>query len=134
MRFQAVVLSEDRFNAWASVYNEPPKVVSNLEQKGQELFMSKTCFTCHAIEGTMAQGKIGPNLSNFGNRSYLAAGTLKNTHDNMVTWLKDTVYSEADHQKVKPGNLMLFSEGYELSDEEIEALIAYLHRSTAKTY
>ncbi len=134
MRFQAVVLTEERFTAWTQVHNEPPLVASELEKRGQELFMEKTCFTCHAIEGTMAKGLIGPNLSNFGNRRLLAAGTLPNDREGLHAWIRDSVDSEPDMQSIKPGSLMVFGEGYEISEEEIRALSAYLLRSTAKTY
>ena len=134
MRFQAVVLPKERFDTWAKAYNEPPVVASALEKKGQELFMSKTCFTCHAISGTMAQGKVGPDLSNFGSRSKLAAGTLKNDVDGLHAWLRDSVDSKPGEQKIKPGSLMVFAEGFELTEEDIKAITAYLHRSTAKTY
>ncbi|MFW7377691.1 MAG: cytochrome c oxidase subunit II [Oligoflexus sp.] len=134
MRFQAVVLSQERFDSWRETFNEPPLVASALEKHGQELFMTKTCFTCHAIEGTNAQGQIGPSLTNFGNRRLLAAGTLANDYKGMHQWLRDSVDSAPGKQKIKPGSLMVFAPGFELTDEEIEALVAYLHRSTAKTY
>ena len=134
MRFSAVVLTADRFETWTKAVLTPPDVSSDLQAKGQELFMSKTCFTCHAIAGTNAKGQIGPNLSNFGNRKMLAAGTLINNKENLHAWFYDTVYSEPPYQKIKPNNLMVFGEGFELSEDEMDALAAYLHNSTAKTY
>lgn len=134
MRFQAIVLPQDRYDAWAKVAQTPPEVTTALEKHGQELFMSKTCFTCHAIEGTTAKGLVGPNLTNLGNRRMLAAGTLPNTPEGLKEWLRDSVDSKPPYQKVKPGSLMVFGEGFELTDEDIEALTAYLLNSTAKTY
>ena len=134
MRFQAVVLNKERFDAWSKVAQTPPNVSTALEKKGQELFMSKTCFTCHSIEGTAAKGLVGPNLTNLGNRVQLAAGTLPNDAKGMHTWLRDSVDSKPPYQNVKPGSLMVFGEGFELSDDEIDALSAYLLNATAKTY
>ncbi|WP_159455297.1 cytochrome c oxidase subunit II [Pseudobacteriovorax antillogorgiicola] len=134
MRYQAVVLPQERFDAWTKVAQTPPTVTTALEKKGQELFMSKTCFTCHAIEGTTAQGRVGPDLTNFGSRRMLAAGTLPNDKEGMYEWLRDSVDSKPPYQNVKPGSLMIFGEGFELTDEDIEALTAYLQNSTAKTY
>ena len=96
--------------------------------------MSKTCFTCHAIEGTAAKGLIGPNLTNLGNRRMLAAGTLPNDAKGMHEWLRDSVDAKPPYQNVKPGSLMVFGEGFELTEEDIEALTAYLLNATAKTY
>ena len=134
MRFQAVVLTKDRFNSWAKTAMNPPAVTTALEKKGQELFMSKTCFTCHTIEGTAAKGLVGPDLTNLGNRKMLAAGTLPNDGKGMHQWLRDSVDSKPPYQNVKPGSLMVFGEGFELTDEDIKALSAYLLNSTAKTY
>ena len=77
---------------------------------------------------------MGPNLTNLGNRRMLAAGTLPNDAGGMHAWLRDSVDSKAPYQKVKPGSLMVFGEGFELTDEDIEALSAYLLNATAKTY
>ncbi|NRA63496.1 MAG: cytochrome c oxidase subunit II [Pseudobacteriovorax sp.] len=134
MRYEAVVLSAERFETWTKVAKSPPKVTTALQKKGQELFMSKTCFTCHAIEGTAAKGLIGPDLTNFGDRRTLAAGTLPNDAEGMHTWLRDSVDAKPPYQNVKPGSLMVFGEGFELTEEDIKALTAYLHNSTAKTF
>ncbi len=134
MRFQAIVLPQQRFASWTKVAQTPPQITTALEQKGQDLFMSKTCFTCHTIEGTPAKGRIGPDLTNLGNRRMIAAGTLPNTNDGLHEWLRDSVDSKAPYQNIKPGSKMIFGEGYELTDEEINALSAYLLNATAKTY
>lgn len=134
MRYEAVVLSKERFDQWAKTAMQPPVVASALEKKGQELFMSKTCFTCHAIAGTTAQGLIGPNLTNFGNRRMLAAGTLHNDTKGFHTWMRDSVDSKPDYQNVKPGSLMVFAENFVLTEDDIKALQAYLQHSTAKTF
>ena len=91
-------------------------------------------FHLSRIEGTMAKGLIGPNLSNFGNRRTLAAGTLPNTRAGLREWILDSVHSKAPYQKVKPGSIMVFPEGFKISDDEIDALSSYLLHSTAKTY
>ena len=132
MRYEAVVVSKESFENWTKAYNQKPKVTTALEEQGQKLFMSKTCFTCHKIEGTMAMGMVGPNLTNFGNRRTLAAGTLPNTKAGLREWILDSVHSKAPYQKVKPGSLMVFPEGYEISDQEIKAISA-IYFPTAKT-
>ena len=52
-------------------------------------------------------GMVGPNLTNFGNRRTLAAGTLPNTKAGLREWILDSVHSKAPYQKVKPGSLMV---------------------------
>ncbi len=134
MRYEAVVLPKARFDSWVKTAMNPPLIATALEKKGQDLFMSKTCFTCHSIAGTNAVGMIGPNLTNLGNRRTIAAGTLPNSKDGLHQWLRDSIDSKADYQTVKPGSLMVFAENFVLTDDDIKALTAYLQHSTAKTF
>jgi cytochrome c oxidase subunit II len=99
---------------------------SLLQAEGRRIFLGGPCVACHAIVGTTARGTIGPNLTLFGTRPHLAAGTLENTRDNLVRWIKDP-------PSVKPGALMpgtlrgaagVGPTG--LSDVEVRAVAAYL--------
>jgi cytochrome c oxidase subunit 2 len=99
----------------------------SLEERGMQLFTTKACVACHAIAGTTARGQIGPNLTRFGARRYLAAGARPNTVENLVAWIHDP-------KSIKPGALMPGTrEGAAgmpatgLSDEEVKAVAAYLH-------
>jgi cytochrome c oxidase subunit 2 len=62
-------------------------------------FLISGCAACHTIAGTPAQGKIGPDLTNVGRRTTLAAGMIPNTPEAMARWLSDP-------DSVKPGALM----------------------------
>ncbi len=127
MRFQAVIHKKDEFDRWAKTYNEPPKVVTSLEKKGDQIFHT-ICQACHAISGTASAQipgpKIGPDLSNFGNRRTLGAGTLENNQENLFKWVKDST-------SVKPGSLM---GNLGLDDESVRAVNAYIRNSTVKVY
>ncbi len=93
---------------------------------GRDAFLNSTCIACHAVEGTSAQGIIAPNLTLFGTRRTLAAGIMENNQENLVRWIKDPQGIKA--QVAMPGT------EYEggnwpatgLSDEEVEAIAAYL--------
>ncbi len=51
-----------------------------LVARGREVFFRETnCMLCHSIQGTIAPGVIGPNLTRIGGRSSIAAGMLENT-------------------------------------------------------
>ena len=99
----------------------------SLAERGHQLFTTKACVACHAISGTTARGQIGPNLTRFGARRYLAAGARPNTVENLVEWIHDP-------KSIKPGALMPGTrEGAAgmpatgLSDDEVKAIAAYLH-------
>jgi cytochrome c oxidase subunit 2 len=85
--------------------------------KGEKLFMTKGCMGCHSLQAVKApQGLIGPNLANVGSRSYIAAGWLKNTDENLERWIREP-------QAVKKGVLM---PNLGVTEEEARALRAYL--------
>jgi len=102
-----------------------------LVARGREVFFRESyCVTCHSIQGTLALGVIGPNLTRIGGRSSIAAGMLENTPENMEIWIRDP-------RAVKPGVQMpgaQYDVTYEgltfpptkLNDEQIRALAAYL--------
>ena len=57
--------------------------------RGQTAFANFGCGSCHAIKGVpQASGKVGPPLDGVGDRVILA-GRLKNTPQNMQTWIRD---------------------------------------------
>ena len=100
---------------------------TDLAQRGHQLFTTKACVACHAVKGTTAQGKIGPNLTRFGSRRYLAAGARQNTIENLEQWIRDP-------ESLKPGALMPGTRkgaagmpATGLSEEEVKAIAAYLH-------
>jgi cytochrome c oxidase subunit 2 len=59
---------------------------------------------------------VGPNLTNFHERTTLGAGMLDNTPENLTRWIDDPT-------GVKPGNKM---PNLPLTPEQIEAVVAYL--------
>jgi cytochrome c oxidase subunit 2 len=102
----------------------PPQ--QTLEQQGREIFLSRACIACHAISGTTAQGRVGPDLTRFGARETVGAGAAPNTAANVEQWIRDP-------QTLKAGALMPGAQaeagGFPptgLSDEEVRAVAAYL--------
>lgn len=95
-------------------------------ERGYEVFTSSTCVACHAVAGTPAQGRVGPDLTGLGARWTIGAGVLPTTHENIVRWIEHP-------QAVKPGAMMPGTElpggGFPptgLSEEEVRAVAAYL--------
>jgi cytochrome c oxidase subunit 2 len=79
--------------------------------------MTKGCVGCHSLQAVNApKGMVGPNLANVGARSYIAAGTLKNTDENLARWIRNP-------QEIKKGVLM---PNLGVSETEAQALVAYL--------
>lgn len=121
MRMRIQVVSQEEYDAWVQERQlaAVPAAVStdSLVARGQEIFMTSACAACHNIDGTEAAGRVGPDLSDMGSRTSVAAGMLENTPENMAAWLRNP-------QQVKPGALM---PNLNLSEDEISALVAYLN-------
>lgn len=86
---------------------------------GHNLFNAAGCGACHTIDGTLARGTIGPNLTDVGSRRAIAAETLPMSRDNLVRWI-------THNQSIKPENLMpQFSN---LTEAELSLLSTYLEQ------
>ncbi|MEV0430484.1 c-type cytochrome [Micromonospora sp. NPDC050495] len=77
----------------------PPEVRAGQPDRGAALIAQYGCGSCHTIPGiNRADGLVGPPLTRFGSRSYIA-GKLVNNADNLQHWI-------ADPQAVEPGTAM----------------------------
>ena len=107
----------DRYQAWLQAQRQPAAEPTEAQAlRGKELFQSKSCAMCHAVQGTLAQGGHAPDLTHLGSRQTLAAGTLANTPQQLAAWI-------ADPQKFKPGTNMPATP---LSPQDLQAVVAYL--------
>ena len=66
---------------------------------GHHIFDSTSCINCHAISGTVAHGRFGPDLTHLMSRETLRAGAATNTHENLRAWIQDS-------NSIKPGSLL----------------------------
>ena len=116
MAFVVIALPPADYEAW--VESRRPRTVSLSEaaERGQQVFFSASCNTCHVVRGTSALGQVGPDLTDLGSRKTLAAATLENNRANLRRWILDP-------QGVKPGNHMPPTP---LEDQDLEDLLDYL--------
>jgi cytochrome c oxidase subunit II len=87
MRMNAVAVEPDEWEAWVEAMRSPVEPVGDLAAEGHDIFMRSTCIACHAITGTRAQGRLGPDLTMMGERFSIGAGLMANTEDNMTEWI-----------------------------------------------
>ena len=113
----AVAEAPEAFEAWRDAQRKPAVEPQNAEQRlGRDAFMRKGCSACHAISGTNAMGRLGPDLTHVGSRRTLAAATLPNSRGSLAAWI-------ADPQGIKPGNRM---PRVPLTPDELNGVAAYL--------
>jgi cytochrome c oxidase subunit II len=117
MRFRVTVEPAETFNDWLKAQQQSSAEPATDQQKrGREVFLVSTCTQCHTIQGTPANGKVGPNLTHVASRPYIAAGSLAKTPEHLQSWITDP-------QKIKPGIRMPM---HNYSTEDMQALIEYL--------
>ena len=122
MRGRVLSLSQEDFENW--VANEQKNAIAfsnediSLAAEGQQVYLNAGCTQCHVVNGVWdVQGdRIAPNLTHFAVRNVFAGAALKNNRENLTRWL-------ANPAEIKPGTFM---PNLELTESEINALIAYL--------
>jgi cytochrome c oxidase subunit 2 len=116
MHFLIIAESPAMFSAWQSAQLRPAaRPIDPEARKGLALFEQTSCVSCHAINGTIAGARVGPDLTHFASRRQLGAGIADNTPENLHRWL-------ADPQQVKPGAKM---PDFKLTDEQLGQLVSY---------
>ncbi|HCO03451.1 MAG TPA: cytochrome c oxidase subunit II [Actinobacteria bacterium] len=113
MAFYVVAQSPADFRAWAS--NEAAAAPAT-DPAGQSVFENAPCAACHTIRGTTAHGTFGPDLTHFGSRMTIGAGTVPNNRGYLGGWIVNA-------QSIKPGSLM---PPIQLSAADEQQLIDYL--------
>jgi len=117
MGFLVFAESPENFARWLARERDTAATpTDSLAQRGREVFLGSSCVMCHAIAGTPAGSRIGPDLTHLAGRQTLAAGTLPNTRSNLTGWI-------VDPQAIKPGAKMPPNQ---LSGPDLLALVAYL--------
>ncbi|HSV13338.1 MAG TPA: cytochrome c oxidase subunit II [Tepidisphaeraceae bacterium] len=117
MRLAVIVQTPEEYQAWAEAARQPaPTPVTELQKRGMQVFMGRTCSMCHTIQGTRAGGRLGPGLTHIASRATIAAGSLPNTMGHLGGWI-------VDPQGIKPGTNMPQNA---LSADDLQAVLEYL--------
>jgi cytochrome c oxidase subunit 2 len=99
MRLVIVAEPPERFASWLTAQRQAASApATDSQRRGQQVFLSQ-CAICHTVRGTSAAGQLAPDLTHFGSRLTIAAGTLPNNRGHLAGWV-------ANPQGVKPGALM----------------------------
>ena len=85
-------------------------------QQGRRVFEEQACINCHAIAGTVADGRYGPDLTHLMSRATIGSGAADNNYANLLSWVTDP-------NDLKPGCLM---PAMHLTDTENKQITAYL--------
>jgi cytochrome c oxidase subunit 2 len=115
MLLRVYVESREDFDRWIHEQAQPAQTSAAVTQ-GRHIFETTACINCHAVAGTVANGRFGPDLTHLMSRDTIGAGIIPNTPENLRQWLRDP-------STMKPGVLM---PAMNLTEPELDALMAYL--------
>ena len=114
MGFRVRVVSLEEYEAYVGRQSEPAAV---LDHPGREPFMANGCAACHAVRGTQAEGRVGPDLTHVGSRETLGAGLLPLSARTLESFIASPAHE-------KPGvEMPAFAA---LPPDEITAMAAWL--------
>ena len=117
MRFMVIAEPQEDFDRWYASSQQPaPEPVTDSQKFGRDIFLKSVCTQCHTIQGTPANGRVGPNLTHVGGKPYIASASLQNDRENLMHWISDP-------QSIKPGIRMPMNT---YSQDELNALVDYL--------
>jgi cytochrome c oxidase subunit II len=109
----------EQFAAWISQQKKPAQqdfAGNPAATEGQTVFIHNACINCHAVNGTAATGRFGPDLTHLASRDTIASGAVPNTPENLRKWIDDP-------NSMKPGSLM---PPMHLNGHDLDVITAYL--------
>jgi cytochrome c oxidase subunit 2 len=116
-RMGLYVVADSEYDSWVEqMAAEAPSPADPTTSAGRDLFLAGSCAGCHAIRGTDANARVGPDLTHIASRQTIGAASYDNTHENLTRFVTDA-------QSLKPGIVMPPAE---LSHDEIAQVVAYL--------
>jgi cytochrome c oxidase subunit II len=117
MLLRVYVQPRAEFDRWIQEQKQQAEAVTNpAVSEGRHVFETTACVNCHAVSGTNAKGRFGPDLTHLMSRDTIASGVADNTPDNLRKWIRRP-------DAIKPGARM---PAMGLSEREVEAVAAYL--------
>jgi cytochrome c oxidase subunit 2 len=117
MAFTVIAEPLAEYQAWADAQRaEAPTPAANTPSALGEDVFTRSCGGCHAVRGSGALGRIGPDLTHVAGRMTIAAGLVDNTPTTLTEWIRNP-------QAMKPGVLM---PAMDLRQADVANVVAYL--------
>jgi cytochrome c oxidase subunit 2 len=115
MLLRVYVHTPEEFGRWV---NEQKAIAAGdpAVAAGRLVFQRTACVNCHTLNGTIGDGRFGPDLTHLMSRETLGSGALPNSPENLRAWIQKP-------DRFKPGVLM---PAMNLSATELDQLAAYL--------
>jgi cytochrome c oxidase subunit 2 len=120
MRLLVVAQSPPDYEAWRNQQLKPAAMPQDQQAlHGQDVFDGAACALCHTVRGTVAEGKVAPDLTHLASREGIAANSYRNDTADLEAWVTHA-------QSLKPGAQMPNVSQFTGSD--LRALVTYLQQ------
>jgi cytochrome c oxidase subunit 2 len=116
MALDVTAESPAEFRRWADARRAEGAAPTTPDAHGGEIVFARSCGACHAVAGTNALGRVGPDLTHLAARRTIGAGALTNTPDNLARWIRNA-------PAIKEGARM---PAVPLDDADLRAVVTYL--------
>jgi cytochrome c oxidase subunit 2 len=116
MALDVTAESPAAFDAWAKARRAGAAAPTTASASVGRVVFARTCGACHAVTGTEALGRVGPDLTHLDSRPMIGAGALTNTPAHLARWIRHA-------PDVKEGARM---PEIPLTDAELRDVVAYL--------
>lgn len=104
------------FRRWADERRAGAGAPVTASASAGRVVFARSCGVCHAVAGTAALGRMGPDLTHIASRPTIGAGALTNTSEHLAQWIRNA-------PAVKEGVRM---PPMALTDAELRDVVAYL--------
>jgi cytochrome c oxidase subunit 2 len=115
MLLRVVVERRDDWERWVAAQQQSAAQNAAVA-RGRQVFESTACVNCHAVRGTVATGRFGPDLTHLMSRTTLGAGVALNTPEHLKIWVNNPAV-------MKPGARM---PAMHLAEKDLDDLVAYM--------
>jgi cytochrome c oxidase subunit 2 len=120
MRLLTIAQSPDEYEAWKTAQLKPAAEPATPDGiAGQKIFLSGPCSMCHQVRGTVAGGRVAPDLTHIGSRQYIAANSYQNNDAYLEAWVTHA-------QSLKPEAQM--PNFTQFTGEQLHDLVTYLRQ------
>jgi cytochrome c oxidase subunit 2 len=116
MALAATAEAPATFARWAAARRAEAAPASTPAAQAGEIVFVRSCGACHAVAGTNALGRYGPDLTHLASRPTIGAGVLANTPENLARWIRNA-------PAVKEGSRM---PALALDEADLRSVVAYL--------
>lgn len=119
MLLRVYVESRVDFDRWVQAQQQTVQQAAAMSpeaMEGRRVFESTACINCHAVEGTVADGRFGPDLTHLMSRETIASGAAANTATNVRQWIQNP-------EAIKPGSMM---PAMNLTEKELDDVTSYM--------